>query len=509
MGETWVECVPNFSEGRRPEVIEALRSSIAGVPGVLVLDVHTDADHNRSVITFAGPGPAAAEAAFRAIRLAAEKINLDEHRGEHPRIGATDVVPFVPLAGTSLEDCVALARALGQRVAEELGIPVYLYEAAATRPDRVNLEDIRRGEYENLRQTIQSDPDRVPDFGPAYLGPAGATVIGARRPLIAFNIYLTTDDVAIAKKIARSVRHSTGGLRYVKALGLEVDGRAQVSMNLTDHTQTPLARVVELVRREAAHHGVAIDHSELVGLLPQQAMIDAAAWYLQLDRLEREQILESRLETSRTTEAPGAADFLDRLADGTPTPGGGSAAATAAAMAAALAGMVARLTVGKKKYASVESRMKAVAAAADDLRRKLSGAVDEDATAFEAVLEATRLPHTTEAEVNARAQAVEKATRQAARVPLSVALAAADAAELGAEAAEIGNINAISDAATAVALARAGIQGAAWNVRINAKSLTDQSPVADWEQALVAAVKRAQMAEERVAAALKARAGLA
>ena len=509
MGETWIECVPNFSEGRRPEVIDALRSTIAAVPGILVLDVHTDADHNRSVITFAGPGPAIVDAAFSAIRLAAEKISLEEHRGEHPRIGATDVVPFVPLAGARLEDCVALARSLGRRVGEELDIPVYLYEAAATRPDRINLEDIRKGEYESLRQTIQSDPDRVPDFGPARLGPAGATVIGARRPLIAFNIYLTTADVSVAKNIARSVRHSTGGLRYVKALGLEVDGRAQVSMNLTDHIQTPLARVVELVRREAARHGVAIDHSELVGLLPQQAMLDAAAWYLQLGQLEREQILESRLEMLRITAPPGEAAFLDRLADATPTPGGGSAAATAAAMAAALAGMVARLTGGKKKYASVETRLKDVASAADGLRQKLTAAVDDDAATFEGVLEATRLPHTTEAEASARSQAIERATRQAARVPLNVALAAADVAELGAEVAETGNVNAISDAATAVTLARAGIQAAALNVRINAKTLTDQSPVAEWERALSAAAQRAEMAERRVADALKARAGLA
>jgi glutamate formiminotransferase len=275
---------PNFSEGRRPEVIESLRKAIASVPGILVLDVHSDADHNRSVVTFAGPAAAVVEAAFQAIKLAAERINLDEQRGQHPRVGATDVVPFVPLAGARLEDCVALARLLGRRVGDELQIPVYLYEAAATRLDRVNLEDIRKGEYEGLRRSIEKDPERLPDFGPRRLGPAGATVIGARQPLIAFNIYLTTPDVAIAKKIARAVRHSSGGLRYVKALGLEVGGRAQVSMNLTDHTQTPLARVVELVRQEAARQGVAIHHSELVGLLPQQAMIDAAAWYLQLER---------------------------------------------------------------------------------------------------------------------------------------------------------------------------------------------------------------------------------
>jgi len=508
MSEPWIECVPNFSEGRRPEVIEGLRSAIASVRGVIVMDVHADADHNRSVITFAGPGQAAAEAAFQAIKLAAELISLEAHRGEHPRVGATDVVPFVPLAGARLEDCVALARSLGRRVGDELSIPVYLYEAAATRPDRVNLEDIRKGEYEGLRRTIETDAERAPDFGPRRLGPAGATVIGARLPLIAFNIYLTTSEVAVAKDIARAVRHSSGGLRYVKALGLEVDGRAQVSMNLTDHSRTPLARVVELVRREAARHGVGIDRSELVGLLPQQAMIDAAAWYLQLDKFERGQILESRLETLRPTAAPGDPGFLDRLADATPTPGGGSAAATAAAMAAALAGMVARLTIGRKKYAVLESRMETVAATADELRASLSAAVGDDAAAFEAVLEAMRLPHTTEAETSTRSQAIEQATRQAARVPLSVALAAADVAELAAEVAEIGNANAISDAATAVALARAAIQAAALNVRINAKTLSDQSPVADWQQALGAASQRAEAAEHRVGVALKARAGL-
>jgi len=507
MNEGWIECVPNFSEGRRAEVIDALREAIAGVPGVWILDTHTDADHNRSVITFAGPASAVEEAAFAAIRLAAERIDLEQHRGQHPRIGATDVVPFVPLAGARLEDCVALARRLGQRVGDELGIPVYLYEAAATRPDRRNLEDIRRGEYEGLRMAIETDPGRAPDFGPPRLGPAGATVIGARPPLIAFNVYLTTPDVEIARNVARAVRHSSGGLRFVKALGLEVDGRAQVSMNLTDYTQTPLARVVELVRREAARHGVGIERSELVGLIPQQAMIDAAAWYLQLEGFDARQILETRLDAARD-EAPGEPGFLDRLADGSPTPGGGSAAASAAAMGAALAGMVARLTIGKKKYAEVEARMRAMAAAADDLRRRLTLAVDQDAEAFEDVLRAMRMPQTTEAEKTVRAEALERATRQAARVPLGVALAAADVAELAAEAAKIGNRNAISDAATAVAMARAAAESAALNVRLNAQSLADRAVVADWEQALEAARRRIDDADRRAREAFQARLGI-
>ncbi|MCC7354399.1 MAG: glutamate formimidoyltransferase [Anaerolineae bacterium] len=290
-----VECVPNFSEGRRREVIDAIANAIASIEGVRVLDVESDADHNRSVITLVGPRETIAEAVFRGIAEAAERINLDEQRGEHPRIGATDVVPFVPVRGVTMEDCVALARSLGERVGRELGIPVYLYEAAATRPDRVNLADIRRGEYEGLKAEIETNPDRVPDFGPARLTPAGATVIGARPFLIAYNVYLTTDKVEVAKAVAKAVRHSSGGLRYVKALGLLVGGQAQVSMNLTDFHKTPVHRAVEMVRQEAARYGVAVARSELVGMIPQQALVDAAIWYLQLDGFKPELVLENRL----------------------------------------------------------------------------------------------------------------------------------------------------------------------------------------------------------------------
>lgn len=290
-----VECVANFSEGRRQDVIAALVECIQVVPEVRVLDVHSDVDHNRSVITFAGSPQALVEAAYAAMQVAAQRIDMDSHEGQHPRLGATDVVPFVPLAGTTLADCVALARQLGERVGRDLGIPVYLYEAAAARPERVNLAEVRRGEYEGLKQAILTDPARQPDFGPSRLGEAGATAIGARMPLIAYNVYLTTDDVAIADKIARSVRYSSGGLAHVKALGLLVGGRAQVSMNLTDTTRTPIHRVIELIRREAARYGTAIHATELVGLIPQAALIDAAQWYLQLDNFDAGQILEARL----------------------------------------------------------------------------------------------------------------------------------------------------------------------------------------------------------------------
>jgi glutamate formiminotransferase len=293
--QSLVECVPNFSEGRRPEVLEAIAAALRAHPLVQLLDIESDTDHNRSVFTLVAPPEAMAPAMFDAIRTAATLINLDHHTGEHPRIGATDVVPFVPLRGVEMDQCVALARELAQRVGDELGIPVYLYEKAASRPDRVNLADIRRGEYEGLKTEIETDPNRKPDFGPSRLGNAGATVIGARPPLIAYNVYLTTQDVQIARRIARSIRYSNGGLRYVKALGLLCKGKAQVSINLTDFRKTPIHQVVELIRREAARYGVTIESSELCGMIPQEALLDAAAWYLQLDNFDPGMVLENRL----------------------------------------------------------------------------------------------------------------------------------------------------------------------------------------------------------------------
>jgi len=290
-----VECVPNFSEGRRRGVIDHIVSAIEGSPGAQVLDVQSDPDHNRSVVTVIGAPQAVVEAVFRGAASAAELIDMHHHRGGHPRMGATDVIPFVPVRGITMDECVELAHQLGQRMAAELGIPVYLYEKAATRPDRCNLADVRRGEYELLKTEIAANPDRAPDFGPAVLGSAGATAIGARPPLIAFNVYLNTSDEGPAKAIARALRHSSGGLRFVKALGLLVEGQAQISMNLTDYQRTPLHRVLELIRVEAAHYGLTVTHSEIVGLLPADALFDAAQFYLQLAAFSSNQVLENRL----------------------------------------------------------------------------------------------------------------------------------------------------------------------------------------------------------------------
>lgn len=290
-----VECVPNFSEGRRPAVIDAIVAAVTATPGAHLLDVQSDSDHNRTVVTFVGGPGAVLEAAFESARVAAGLIDMNVQRGEHPRMGATDVIPFIPVRGATMDDCAQLARQLGQRLGQELDIPVYLYGQAASRPERANLPDVRRGEYEGIRDSIASDPARDPDFGPRRLGSAGATAVGARAFLIAFNVYLNSANVEIAKKIARTVRHSGGGLRFVQAMGVLVDGQAQVSMNLTDFNKTPLHVVVELVRREAARYGALISQSELVGLIPQQALLDAAAWYLQLDRFKPDQVLENRL----------------------------------------------------------------------------------------------------------------------------------------------------------------------------------------------------------------------
>jgi glutamate formiminotransferase/formiminotetrahydrofolate cyclodeaminase len=507
-----VECIANYSDGRRPEVIEAIAQAIVSVPGVAILDKHSDGDHNRSVITFVGSKSEIEEAAYRSIAKAAALINLDEHTGEHPRIGASDVVPFVPIAGVSMQDCITIANRLGERVGRELGIPVYLYEQAATRPERQNLENIRRGQYEGLKTEIGSNPDRQPDYGPTRLGSAGATVIGARHPLIAFNVYLTTDDLAIASRIARAVRHSSGGLRYVKALEMFVDGRAQVSMNLTNFQQTPLARVVELIRREAQRYGVSIHHSELVGLIPQAALNQAATWYLQLDQFEPDQILEQRLanviSNTMANETEQADLFLQALAAPTPAPGGGSAAAYTGAQAAALVGMVAQLTTGKKKYSEVEALMQSTAAQAETLRQQLFASVSADSQAYERVMQAYKLPKDTPQALEARLQAVDEAILGAIQPPLQAAKLAVQTLEAALTVVQHGNLNAISDGATGGALARAALTGAGYNVRINVVSLQDQAPGQPLLDELRQLEQRADEIEAKIRQTLKERGGL-
>jgi glutamate formiminotransferase len=293
-----VECIPNFSEGRRPEVIEAIVAVLRDRPGVRLLDVDPNADHNRTVVTFVGSPDAVSDAAFALTRAAVERLNLEEHQGEHPRMGAMDVVPFVPISGVTMDDCVRLARQTGERIAAELGVPVYLYANAATTPARKRLPDVRKGQYEGLKTAIPTDPARRPDFGPARLHPtAGATAVGARPPLIAFNINLGTTNLDIAKTIGKGIRESSGGLVNVQAMGVDLaaQGLVQVSMNLLDYTRTPIHRAFELVRAEAERYGVPIVGSEIVGLVPVDALLAAADFYLRLTGFRREQVLELRL----------------------------------------------------------------------------------------------------------------------------------------------------------------------------------------------------------------------
>ena len=294
-----VECVPNFSEGRRPEVIEAIADEVRKVEGVKLLDVKPDASHNRVVVTFVGEPQAVKLAAFNACKKAAELIDMEQQQGEHPRIGATDVIPFIPVKEISMEECVALADELARDIAEKLAIPVYLYEEAAKIPTRRALPDIRKGQYEGLKTEI-SKPERKPDYGPARMHPnAGATVVGARQFLIAYNINLDTADVNIAKKIANCIREAKGGFKYVRAMGISVDvhGRevAQVTINMVNYQGTPLFRVFETVKNEAARYGVNVIGSEIIGMTPMQAMLDVAEYYLRLDGFERKQVLEDSL----------------------------------------------------------------------------------------------------------------------------------------------------------------------------------------------------------------------
>lgn len=471
-----VECVPNFSEGRDATVVAAIRDAIASTEGAVVLDVSSDPSHHRSVITFVAPAEVAVEAAFRGMREAAQRIDLTRHQGEHPRIGATDVVPFIPLEGATMEDCIALARALGARAAAELGIPVFLYERAATRPDRENLADVRRGEFELLRDEIATNPNRRPDFGDPRVHPtAGATAIGARPFLVAYNVYLgAASNLPVAKEVAKALRHSSGGLRYVKGLGLEVDGQAQVSMNLTDIEKTPLYRAFDMVKMEAQAHGVSPTWSEVVGLVPERALFETAARHLQLRHFSPDLVLERKVRAA-VAGGESLAGFVASVAAPTPAPGGGSVAAHVAALGAALTQMVAGLTIGKKKYAAVEADMKALALEAAALSTTLTGLVARDAAAYDGVMNAYKLPKDTDEQVAARVAAIDTALLHAAQVPLDTARACAGVARLAATAATRGNSNAVSDAGVAALLAEAGCKGAAYNVRINVSSLSQRA----------------------------------
>ena len=485
-----IESVPNFSEGRDPAKVDAIVHAMSSVPGVYVLDREMDADHNRCVITLAGEPDAVAEAALLGTGKAMELIDMTQHTGAHPRVGAADVVPFIPIEGVTIEDCVALARRVGTEIWRRFRIPVFFYEAAATRPDRVNLENVRRGQFEGLREEMKRSHDRQPDVGEPKVHPtAGVTVVGARKFLIAYNVNLNTPDVGIANKIAKAIRFSSGGLRYVKSMGVELKARnlAQVSINLTDFEQTPMHRVYDIVKREAERYGAVPVGSEIVGLVPKKAIEMAADYFLQLENFSPSQVFENKLEAAlggSALEAKGgklaglARPFLDAVAAPAATPGGGSVSAFAAALSASLAQMVAGLSRKKKSQAAYVDRLSEQLDALRKTADEFAEAIDRDAAAYDAVMAAFKLPQANAEETRQREEALQLATKGAAEVPLEVAEKATKLHQRLLQLEAIAAASMKSDLQVARLMAVAGAKGALANVEINLKGLKDLDYVA-------------------------------
>jgi glutamate formiminotransferase/formiminotetrahydrofolate cyclodeaminase len=490
-----IQVVPNYSEGRRRDVVDAIVTALR-VPGAVLANVQWDPDHNRLDASVLGDAATVRRSAMAGAAKAVELIDMNEHLGSHPRMGAVDVIPFVPVRDVTMEECVDLARDFGRELAETLGIPVYLYDRAATTPERASLADVRKGEYEGLKADVAAGR-RLPDFGPHEIGRAGAVAVGARKPLIAFNVYFRGDDEEAVKDVARAVRESSGGLRNVRGIGFGVPERrlVEVSMNLVDHEATPIPRALELVRAEAARHGLSVAFTEIVGLVPQQAVSQTAASYLQLQGFDpANQIIETLVaradadgrppsrEGAVAPDVPGirgrsVTGFLDALASSDPTPGGGSLAAVAGASGAALVAMVARLTRGKKGYEEHDARMQAISLEADRAREDLLDLADRDAAAFDEVMAAYRLPKDTDEEKAARTEAIQAAMAGAAEVPLEVARRTLALLDLAREVTEVGNVNAASDGASAAFALYAATRSALANVDINVVSLKDAALV--------------------------------
>lgn len=497
--QTIVECVPNFSEGRDAAKVEAIIQALLAGPDVCLLDKEMDADHNRSVITLVGTRESIGEAALRGIGRAAELIDLNHHQGAHPRLGATDVVPFVPVSGVTLEDCVRVAEWVAEETWRRFRIPTYLYEAAARKPGRKNLENIRRGQFEGVREEIRTNPERLPDFGEASLHPtAGATVVGARKFLIAYNINLNTSDAGVAKAIAKKIRASSGGFPCVKAMGVELKARnlAQVSMNLTDFETTPIGVVFQAVTREAVAQGVTVVGSEIVGLIPRRALEDVAVQHLKVENFRPELIVENRLAQvlASSSAHPGRSSparlrdltegFVTAVAAETPTPGGGSVSALAGALAAALGEMVSGLTLGRKSHAQHHTALQESLTRLTALRSRLMENLDRDSASYEAVMAAFKLPKATESEQAQRAKAIEDASKTAATVPLETAELVAETARVVESLRAATLPQAASDLAVALHLAAAALRGAAENVRANLPAIRDRDWATQIEQKL-------------------------
>jgi glutamate formiminotransferase / formiminotetrahydrofolate cyclodeaminase len=494
-----VECVPNFSEGRDRSIVDRIIDEILAVPGLCLMDVELDADHNRSVVTFVGEREKVGEGALRAIGKAAELIDLTHHRGSHPRIGATDVVPFIPVRNATIEECIAVARWVGEEAARRFGIPIYLYEAAAARPDRVQLENIRQGQFEGLRTEIEVVPERCPDFGAPKIHPtAGATVVGTRKFLIAYNINLKSADVSIAKEIARTIRQSSGGLHHVKAMGVDLKSRglAQVSMNLTDYEQTSIARAFEEVKYNAERFGIGIAGSEIVGLVPQAALDSAAEHFLQIENFQPEIIFENRLqkllEQQRSFSGLSVADFLEAVAQIKAVPGGGSVAALAGALAASLGEMVAGFSIPRKELGEFQAQLQELLGKFKASRVSLQSAIQKDSDSFAGVESALKMPKATEEEKKRRQERMQHALREASLVPIDVAEQAADLLLLFRQLDPISNPNLKSDLQTGVHMAHAAIRGALANVAVNLQSIKDEAFVDELRERVASVEKLAK-----------------
>jgi glutamate formiminotransferase/formiminotetrahydrofolate cyclodeaminase len=479
-----VECVPNFSEGRQVAKVDAIVKAICSVPGVVLLKRESDADHNRSVVTLAGEPAAVCEAAVRGVGKAAELIDLTRQTGAHPRIGATDVVPFIPIEGLTLEDCVKLSHQAGRQIWERYRIPVYFYEAAAQWPERTNLENVRRGQFEGLREEVQRNPQRAPDVGEPRLHPtAGATVVGARKFLIAYNINLNTADLDIAKRIAKTIRFSSGGMPCVKAMGVDLRARnlAQVSMNLTDFERTPVHQVFETVKREAERLGVGIVGSEIIGLIPRRAIEMTAEFYLKVENFSAAQVLENRLEESLAEAAAKnhanlaalAQPFIDAVANPTPAPGGGSVAALAGRLGAALGQMVAGISSKKKSLAAHGELFERIAGELQQASQALTEGIDRDAASYESVLAAYRLPRDTTEAQQSRDRAIQEALKAAVNAPLEIARRATEVFDALGQLEPIAGTSMLSDVRVGRMMAATAVRGALENVETNLASVTD------------------------------------
>ncbi len=471
-----VECVPNFSNGRDKDVVDKIARHAKETKGVTLLDVQMDADHNRCVITFAGEPEAAADAAFKMCKEASELIDMNKHSGEHPRLGATDVIPFVPVSEITVDECNALSERLANRIWDELKIPSYLYEETARTPDRVDLAVIRRGEYEKIKEEMGKVPERDPDVGEPKMHPtAGTVVIGCRMPLVAFNVNLGTMNVSIAKKIAGMLRSRSGGFAYCKAMGFTIEerGYTQVSMNLTNYKRTSIRKVYDMIRSEAMRLGVLPIGAEIVGLLPLDAILSVAKGHLNLWDFDKKQILDLRV-AGGGDDSWVPTSFVKQVSKKVAAPGGGSVSAGIGSLAAALASMVAKLSQSKR-FADVKEEMAEIAVEGDKFADELLILVEEDTDAFNGFMSAMKLPDGDEKAKAFKEQSMQEATIYATEVPLKTMKATAAALPLIRAVAEKGNQNSVSDAGVAALSVITAVKGANLNVLINVGGIEDKA----------------------------------